>query len=322
MGTSAKGTITQIGVEQNVVLKSGVQYDRETVTSETPAAAAAVSGVTNEQRKNPTAKDDVDAVSPVSTTTTAAGLAALKTHGSWMGINKRTGHFVFLTNFREHPSLTNPSALTRGYLVRDFLMSDALDAVAYARAVHSDYGKYNGFNLIVGTIDPHQAVPLGYYCGNRSSARDQPSEPLQQGIVYGMSNGVLVNGQSTWPKVERGKLLLQQALDEECADPDALIDNLLRILADKTTYDDSELPPNMYNYQVEKALCPICIDRSRTPNGQYGTLTHTIILVDHQNQARFVEVNRYAVVGPTAADTTSLLAVDEHQNRYFTDRGS
>ncbi|KAJ3183857.1 hypothetical protein HDU87_005973 [Geranomyces variabilis] len=229
-------------------------------------------------------------------TTPAAAAADRTRHGTWAGFNVSTGHFAFLTNFREHPRLINPDALTRGYLVRDFLLADGGDhAEAYVKALHNDQLKYNGFNFVAGSVGAGDKKPEGWYCGNRGGARDAPPMCLTPGVVYGLSNGVLVDGASDWPKVERGKRLLQEVLAEEenTANTHALITQLLTLLADKTTYPDDALPTNMYSHALEQALCPICVDRERTPNAQYGTRLHTVMLVDNENHGWFVEVDRY-----------------------------
>ncbi|KAJ3174173.1 hypothetical protein HDU88_000141 [Geranomyces variabilis] len=256
--------------------------------------------------RTPRAGGGGEKATPPPTTTTAAA-TDLTRHGTWAGFNISTGHFAFLTNFREHPRVINPDALTRGYLVRDFLLADGGDrAEAYVKALHADQLKYNGFNFVAGSVGVGEKTPEGWYCGNRSTARDAPPVCLTPGVVYGLSNGVLVDGASDWPKVERGKRLLQEALaeEEDTANPHALITKLLDLLADKTTYPDDALPPNMYSLALEQALCPICIDRERTPNAQYGTRLHTVMVVDNENHGWLVEVDRYPrpATGPGRLD--------------------
>ena len=56
----------------------------------------------------------------------------------------------------------------------------------------------------------------------------------------------------------------------------------------------------MFNYYLEKRLAPICIDKERSYQGNYGTRTHTIILVDQQNQVFFAEIDRYKQVSSSS----------------------
>jgi len=46
-------------------------------------------------------------------------------YGTWLGCT-RQGLFSTLTNFREDPNSLNPNAISRGYLVRDFLLLKSL----------------------------------------------------------------------------------------------------------------------------------------------------------------------------------------------------
>ncbi|KND04635.1 uncharacterized protein SPPG_00352 [Spizellomyces punctatus DAOM BR117] len=269
---------------------SGAKYERETITKATPQVAAETSGVDQSDETNINSSSEA---LPLSSPDPSS--APLQTHGTWMGINKATGHLGFITNFREHPSLVNPTALTRGYLVRDFLLSCA-DPQTYAETVASQQYRYNGFNLVLGAVNPggNEDV-VGWYCGNRGPVRDEPPTLLKKGVIYGMSNGVLMEKRSDWPKVERGKELLEHLLSNPPDDHETLINSLLDVLRDKTTYPDSDLPSNMFNYDLERSLCPICIDRHRAKGG-YGTRTHTVLLVDNENRGRFVEVDRYRLV--------------------------
>jgi len=40
-------------------------------------------------------------------------------------------------------------------------------------------------------------------------------------------------------------------------------------------------------------MCPICIDKERMENQDYGTRTSTVIVVNHNNECIFIERNRY-----------------------------
>ncbi|KAJ3156940.1 hypothetical protein HDU86_003475 [Geranomyces michiganensis] len=123
---------------------------------------------------------------------------------------------------QHHMALDKQLALDDcGYLVRNSLLADGIGndlhhpAVggpeAYVNALHAEkLLKYNGVNFVAGNVGVGKP-PEGWYCGNRGTARDGPLVFWKPGVVYGLSNGVLVDGLSTWPKVERGKRLLQLA---------------------------------------------------------------------------------------------------------------
>ncbi len=47
---------------------------------------------------------------------------------------------------------------------------------------------------------------------------------------------------------------------------------------------------------LEQRLAPICIDKERSYKDNYGTKTHSIIIVDDSHQVLFVEIDRYIQV--------------------------
>ena len=71
------------------------------------------------------------------------------------------------------------------------------------------------------------------------------------------------------------------------------MDKLFAVLADTQAFPDDELPPNMFDYDIERRYSPICIDRERSESLNYGTRTHTVIIVDKQGHAIFAEMDRY-----------------------------
>ncbi|KAI9103770.1 NRDE protein-domain-containing protein [Phlyctochytrium arcticum] len=205
-------------------------------------------------------------------------------NGTWMGLNVATGNYALLTNIREPPSKI-PDKLSRGCLVRDFLL-ESVSSEEYARDITQKSASFDGFNLFVGNVNSDCL-----YCTNKTYPETLPIT-VTPSVVHGISNGVYVDGSSDWPKVERGKGLMQEAINGS-SDKAALIESLLHVLNDKDVPHPSQLPANAHDPELEYTLSSICIDRESAGN-VYGTRTHTIILVDHQGNGTFVEVNRYS----------------------------
>ena len=131
----------------------------------------------------------------------------LSGHGTWIGITK-TGRFGFVTNIREHHSLIASGALSRGYLVRDYLLEPPeRSTYFFISKLVEVKNMFNGFNFVAGKVGKET-----WYVGNR--VQDEPCIPLSDGIVYGISNGNLAQENETWPKVARGKFLFANALKE------------------------------------------------------------------------------------------------------------
>ena len=187
----------------------------------------------------------------------------LRAGGTWLGVT-RTGRFAALTNVRAGTE-ERPDAPTRGEIVADFLQSDRAP-LAYARALASRADQYNGFNLLAGTPD---AVVL-------YSNREAEARVLDPG-VYGISNAV---PGTEWPKTIRAKRLLEERIERN----DLELDALFEMLGDADQPPDHQLPETGVGVEWERMLSSIFI---QTP--EYGTCASTVYRVDAQGDAVFVE---------------------------------
>jgi uncharacterized protein with NRDE domain len=129
--------------------------------------------------------------------------------------------------------------------------------------------KYHGFNLLAG-----DGAGVHYL-----SNKDNGPMMLAPG-VYGLSNHLL---DSPWPKVERGKLALREALAES-AKPDRLIETLLAALSDRSVAEERALPSTGIGRDWEALLSAAFIG---APG--YGTRSSTVMLMDHEGEAHFRE---------------------------------
>ena len=183
--------------------------------------------------------------------------------GTWLGVT-RSGRFAALTNLRSGYAHAG-DAPTRGRLVSDFLQSDATPA-EYLRGLEPSAADYNGFNLLVS-----DDTRLHWY-SNRGGA---PRE-LAPGI-YGISNHLL---DTPWPKVERGKRVLEPLLASRHID----IEAILTLLADRDLASDEELPDTGVSMEFERALSAMFIT-----SDSYGTRSSTVLLVDGSGRMDFTE---------------------------------
>jgi len=183
--------------------------------------------------------------------------------GAWLGLT-RTGRLAALTNYREL-GVTLPDAPTRGALVADYL-TGTQHPRAYLEDVSHRADRYHGFNLLVGDTEGL------YYFGNRASG----IRALEPGL-YGLSNHLL---DTPWPKIVRGKAALAAALDADAVEPETLF----RFLTDARNAPDEALPDTGVGLTWERALSSIFI---QSPT--YGTRVSTIVLVDYEGHATFIE---------------------------------
>ena len=189
----------------------------------------------------------------------------LKAGGTWQGIT-RHGRLGMITNYRD-PASVKKNAPSRGKLLARFLQGRQTPW-DYLEEVQLEGERYNGFNLIVG--DQKQL----YWYSNRNGH----ASALAPGL-YGLSNHLL---DTPWPKVTRGKERMARLLAAREKDFDS--DALFRLLEDRHTPSDNSLPSTGVGLEWERTLSPIFIS-----SPTYGTRSSTVLLIDQEDRATFVE---------------------------------
>ncbi len=188
----------------------------------------------------------------------------LKSGGTWLGIS-RTGRIAALSNYRD-PNSVRENAPSRGGLVTEFLFDD-IPPVEYLALLRERSLDYNGFNIIFGDLKN-----LFFY-----SNRGEVPPQLQPGI-HGLSNHLL---DTDWPKVRHGKNTLAEILAPG-KEPD--VEEIFTLLADRSLPDDSLLPDTGVGLETERLLAPLFIT-----GPTYGTRSSSILLINHDAEATFVE---------------------------------
>ncbi|HKK00591.1 MAG TPA: NRDE family protein [Desulfuromonadales bacterium] len=188
----------------------------------------------------------------------------LEAGGTWMGIN-HNGRLAAVTNYRDPGETGNGPS--RGRLTRDFLSAAAMPQ-AFLAGLDPPAETYRGFNLLLG-----DGGNLFY-----TSNRDQGGLRSLSAGIYGLSNHLL---DTPWPKVERGKAALSEALNRQPT-PDE--NELLAILSDRTVAADDQLPDTGVGLAWERVLAPAYIV---SPN--YGTRSSSLLLIDECGHVMFVE---------------------------------
>jgi len=187
----------------------------------------------------------------------------LQAGGTWMGITKQ-GRFAAVTNYRDLKNIKE-DAPSRGILTSDFLNNN-ISAEEYYENIEPSLQDYNGFNLILGSVDE-----LFYFSTHTSGFKK-----LEPGI-YGLSNAIL---NTEWPKVKKSKDVLSLLLKNDEIHPW----ELLSILNDTQKAKDEELPETGVGLEWEKILSSIFIQSPK-----YGTRCSTAVVADIENNVRFAE---------------------------------
>ncbi|OLN82353.1 Transport and Golgi organization protein 2-like protein [Colletotrichum chlorophyti] len=167
--------------------------------------------------------------------------------GTWLGITK-TGQLAVLTNYRE----TDPedaghpihAARSRGGMVTAWLGSDPAESASDSvNHLVKDGGVkgVGGFSMVAGKLKrkrgsdekPEHALEGVAIVSNRcDNLHDVPWVAEERDEVYGLSNTVY-DDPKPWPKVESGKRLVREAIQEAVAqdlDEEALAERLFTVL--------------------------------------------------------------------------------------------
>ena len=185
--------------------------------------------------------------------------------GTWLGITPR-GNYAAVLNFRA-PSLYKADRISRGLLVRDFLVS-SLEPSDFIQSLRGYGDRYNPFILVTGQMT--KDVALAYHstseCTNALSDK-----------ICTLSNGSL---EASWPKQRR----LEQLIASMSCDSSNITAKLLAILRDNVMPPDAELPTTGISPDQERLVSPIFIS-----SPLYGTCSSSVIILDDQGNITFTE---------------------------------
>lgn len=226
--------------------------------------------------------------------------------GTWLGVNPDNKRWATVLNYREagKNAIAKPqNAISRGHLVRDFLLSDT-SPMQYAKQINLQ--AYEGFNFICGTNQ--QAVMV--------SNRGQAPQALPAGL-HVFSNGEM---QSYWAKTARLRMRVRQELlpllqtnqanfadiklknaeiitkKRDINDLNDWQKNAFACLSDTSLVADDDLPDTGVPLMIEKVLSSVFIDdiafdrialnnigqSNKTNIKNYGTRTSTVMaLYEH-----------------------------------------
>lgn len=219
----------------------------------------------------------------------------LQAGGTWMGIHT-SGRFACLTNYRDMATIKSGSP-SRGDIIPNLLTSrDTIPDFMTQLDKRAD--AYNGFNLLAG-----QGSEI-YWYANQSGKIVR----LSPGI-HGLSNHLL---DTPWPKVARGKTMLESCLDKDPMDDTALF----RALTDRQQPADKNLPDTGIGIEWERLLSPLFI---QSPT--YGTRCTTILRIFGDNRIQVTERSWLPPDQPAAAnpagfqDRTISLSLTGHHGQ-------
>ncbi|KAL1918394.1 uncharacterized protein VTP21DRAFT_3054 [Calcarisporiella thermophila] len=201
-------------------------------------------------------------------------------NGTWLGIT-RNGRFAALTNFRENalPKSKKDVAISRGLIVRDFLSKDNVSVSEFLSDLNLKGKQYDGFIIIACDF---KEKPEFWYASNR----DEKPRPLESKRVYGLSNTII---SQEWPKVKEGKLLFQDILQTKFEDETSLIHALFRLLQTTSPFPNDDFTSNRDSFSTRIKIPLVYETSTNDVKRAYATRSSTVILIDNQWNATFVE---------------------------------
>ncbi|KAI1429673.1 NRDE protein-domain-containing protein [Xylaria sp. FL1777] len=165
--------------------------------------------------------------------------------GTWMGVSS-TGRLAILTNYRESSQDDPDHAIcgvrSRGALPTAWLSAPAEEKLDHfvKRMVDDPATKAaGGFSLICGDLKdrPDNGIePLAIITNRCEELAGVPRIAADRGVTYGLSNTVYVEPPA-WPKIKKGRQLLEEAVQEAIEkdlNEEQLLDRLFTVLEDDT----------------------------------------------------------------------------------------
>jgi len=267
--------------------------------------------------------------------------------GTWLGITK-TGNFAVLTNFREtdthdkeHPVQGTKS---RGGMVTAWLTAredESTEQFVHRLLEGDGVQGVGGFSLVCGKLrkrsggDGHQLEPLAILSNRSGTPDDVPWIAARRGEVYGLSN-TSYSDPVTWPKVQMGKELVLQAVEDATKaglGEEELVDKLYAVLDTDTLPEQDGQDFEDFIFQLRKSIFIPSIGHAATPQAfpkanQNGSATSTGALDAStkiakeelkQEERPYPEANN-ATAGVYATQRQTVILVDWEGHVTFRER--
>lgn len=189
----------------------------------------------------------------------------LKQMGTWLGVTKQ-GRFAALTNYRDPNLPVAPKSrgdIVKTFLTRNIAPSDYIEELKETREL------FGGYNVIIS-----DGGEIYHY----NNILNETSK-IQAG-THSLSNCSL---NTPWPKVKKGKALLKNYVELHQED-DLNIDELFKLVSNRTKASIEELPDTGVGITLERELSPMFIQMPH-----YGTRSSTVLLISYDNHISFVE---------------------------------
>ncbi|XKL65645.1 hypothetical protein PGB90_009065 [Kerria lacca] len=202
--------------------------------------------------------------------------------GTWLAASTN-GKIGALLNIDD--TSLNRNLKSRGVLVSEYVCGN-LSPSEYIKKLSNNKKVYNGYNLLLFDLMSNESNNLAYT--NANQGKFQETSIFPDG-VHGISNTRVC---TPYKKVEYGIQKFQNIAKKYnyVNKRNSLIEKLKKLLESTIkNYPDDLLYQIKKNKMKENHIRELSSIFVKIPEASYGTRTHTIILVDHNNVMDYVE---------------------------------
>ncbi|XP_022671440.1 transport and Golgi organization protein 2 homolog isoform X2 [Varroa jacobsoni] len=195
--------------------------------------------------------------------------------GTWLAFH-RNGRFASLLNVLQKTNDVQANKRGRGFLVVDFLKGTVKPS-RYVQSLYESREEFNGFTIVCVDLKEGR----GAFMCNKSQLGVQ----LIEKGYYAFGNSILPRN---WPKVDAGKRLFQEAVEKNIKSERELEESLFEIMNDSTCYGNDEFMRRQTDEPEEILNLRSCL-KFYIPKYDYGSRTHTVVLIRGDNSVLYVE---------------------------------
>lgn len=208
-----------------------------------------------------------------------------KEGGTWFAMSK-TGKLAALLNILQPDDEIQANKKGRGFLVVDYVTGSE-DCLKYLDTIQTEKDSYNGFTLVTMDFSSFKSPKVAYF-SNFSSL----SPTVVQPGVHAFGNSTSV--ECPWPKVKNAKEMFSKIVENHSstASKDVLVESLFKFLRDSTCYTLDENMKKQGRNKSSNFMDKLSSIFVHIPESNYGSRSHTIVLIDGLGKVDYFESSR------------------------------
>uniref|UniRef100_A0AC35TUD5 Uncharacterized protein n=1 Tax=Rhabditophanes sp. KR3021 TaxID=114890 RepID=A0AC35TUD5_9BILA len=214
-------------------------------------------------------------------------------NGTWIGVSKENNEFRLgiLLAITEPHLKQNAEARSRGAIILDYLKTPKSNE--FNEQLEKEAFNYNGFQFLSISQKKDQPFQFNRLTRLTKLFNNKVDTQEYEAGVYGFGNS---HPSTPYKKVERGIELFKEfvqynIINNEQVGEEFVLQKCLEILRDEKKCHPDYQFAKQYEKSVDEIYHGTSIFQKHPKEFRYGTRTHTIILLDHNNTCTYYEVN-------------------------------